>query len=147
MVVLGSKLRSATPKGVKCFPLNPKGVKMPIGPLHTPSPIPPEPCYGPWKHEKNRQVEWLVHCHTALEGSKHQTSLPQPLTPNPRPQALTALDVPMGKGVLVVVCMDMAFVLPQMSIAAVVVLTAPAGRGQEEGQAGSTDGCLGVGTE
>lgn len=131
MVALGSKLRSATL-------LNPKGVKTPIGPLHTPSPIPPQPRCCHWAHEKNREVEWRVHCHTACEGSESQSSLPQPLTPNPRPQALTALDVPVGKGVVIMVCVDTASVLPQVSIAAVMLPTAPGGRRQEEGPAGGT---------
>lgn len=131
MVALGSKLMSAT------LP-NPKVVKTPIGPLHTPSPIPLQPRGCHWAHEKNREVERPVHCHTACEGSKRQSSLPQPLTPNPRPQALTALDVPVGKVVVIMVCVDTASVLPQVSIAAVMLLTAPGGRRQEEGQAGGT---------
>lgn len=59
-------------------------------------------------------------------------------TASPEARALTALDVPLGKGVVVIVCVDVASVLPQVSIAAVVFLTAPGARGQEAGQAGTT---------
>ena len=61
MVGQGSKLRSAS------LP-DPQGVKAPIGPLHTPTPIPaspPQPSYCHWTHEKNTEIEQLVHCHTA----------------------------------------------------------------------------------
>lgn len=57
---------------------------------------------------------------------------------NPEARALTALDVPLGKRVVVTVPAATAFVVLQMSIAAVMGMAAPGGRGQKVGQAEST---------
>lgn len=54
----------------------------------------------------------------------------------PDTRTLTALDVPLGKGVVVIICEDSALMVLQVIIAAVVGMAAPGGRGQEMGHAG-----------
>ena len=52
---------------------------------------------------------------------------------NPEAWALTALDVPLGKLVAVVIQVNFAFVVLQVIIAAVVGVAAPGGRGHRGG--------------
>ena len=61
---------------------------------------------------------------------------------SPKAHALTALDFLLGEVVLVMVPVEMAAVELQVSIAAVVSMAAPGGRGQEVGQGAETRGAL-----
>lgn len=52
---------------------------------------------------------------------------------NPEAWALTALDVPLGRLVAVAIQVNIAFVVLQVSVAAVMGVAAPGGRGHGDG--------------